>query len=181
MTQATFSLIPFPDSNIPEIQISGMIERKAPVLTLHYSVTGDIERILLPHVCSRPGRKDDLWKATCFEFFLALPNDPQYWEFNLSPSGDWNVYHMDTYRRVGFREETLIQWLPFSVRCEPDDIKVRLTLDLSPIIPTENEIRVGITSVIQTPDGQNTYWALAHPKSQADFHLRETFILTLPA
>ena len=37
-------------------------------------------------------RRDGLWKATCFEAFLALPNQSRYWEINLSPNGDWAVY-----------------------------------------------------------------------------------------
>jgi hypothetical protein len=34
-------------------------------------------------------RKDGLWTATCFEAFLALPDQSRYWEINLSPNGDW--------------------------------------------------------------------------------------------
>lgn len=181
MTQVTFSLIPFPDSDIPDIKISGRVERTSHLFTIRYSLTGIIETILFPAASSHPARKDDLWKSTCFEFFIALPNDPQYWEFNMSPSGDWNVYYMEAYRRVGFKAETRIQQLPFSVRCQPSEVKVEAALDLSSIISRENEIQVAITSVIQLKDEHETYWALAHPKLKADFHARETFILTLPA
>jgi hypothetical protein len=38
---------------------------------------------------------------------------------------------------------------------------------------------MGISSVIQTLDGYETYWALVHPSQQADFHQREGFILAL--
>ena len=104
MTQATFSLIPFPDSKVPEIQITGEISRRRNVIEIRYNVTGDVANIRFPQAQYGHGRKDDLWKATCFEFFIALPNQPQYWEYNLSPSGDWNVYRMDAYRRIGFHE-----------------------------------------------------------------------------
>jgi hypothetical protein len=33
--------------------------------------------------------------------------------------------------------------------------------------------------VIQTQDRHETYWALVHPQPQADFHLRDSFILEL--
>ena len=179
MTESYFSLIPFPDSNIPNITISGKIVRQHNTLTIHYSLTGEIETILLPKPSNHPSRKNDLWMATCFEFFLSIPGQPSYWEFNMSPSGDWNVYHMEAYRRVRFREETLIQWLPFSVRREAEGILLNASVDLYPIISTGNPIQVGITSVIQATDGHETYWALAHPNLQADFHLRESFILDL--
>jgi hypothetical protein len=179
MTQATFSLTPFPDSKIPVIEISGSVDRKDNIIIIHYSLTGHVEDVLFPPVTSRPSRKDDLWKATCLEFFLALPHDPQYWEFNMSPSGDWNIYHMDAYRQVGLREESLIQQLPFSLHCEQDFVSVDARVDLDQIVSADQEIQVGITCVIQSRDGHETYWALTHPHAQADFHVREGFALTL--
>jgi hypothetical protein len=179
MTEHSFSLIPFPDSIIPMINIMGTISRQNNLLSVHYSLAGEIENIQLPPRSAQPSRKHDLWKATCFEFFLALPDQSQYWEFNISPSGDWNIYHMDKYRRVGFQEEHGILQLPFSVRNEADRILVDITADLSPIIHVEETIQAGVTSIIQTKDGYETYWALVHPNPQADFHLRESFILEL--
>jgi len=179
MAEYSFSLIPFPDSNIPGIHITGTISRQYNVLRVHYSITGEIQSLLLPEKSTHPSRKDDLWKATCFEFFLAIPNQPQYWEFNMSPSDDWNIYHMDEYRRVGFREETGIAELPFSVQNEAGCILVDVTADVSAMIGVEERIQAAITSIIRTKDDHETYWALLHPNPQADFHLRESFILEL--
>jgi hypothetical protein len=97
----------------------------------------------------------------------------------MSPSGDWNVYRMDAYRRVGFREETSIQQLPFEVQREDHTLTVVTTINLSPIFQQNDNLEIGITAVIQTRDGKETYWALTHPAPQADFHLRESFILAL--
>jgi hypothetical protein len=177
MAEQYFSLIPFPDPTLPRIKITGNIVRQANTLSIHYSLTGDIENILFPEPCIDPSRKDELWTATCFEFFVAIPGEPAYWEFNMSPSGNWNVYRMDGYRRVGFREETLIQRLPFSVHQEPGRVSVEAAVVLSPIIQAETPIQVAITSVIQTKEGNESYWALAHPNPQPDFHLRESFTL----
>lgn len=179
MTEYSFSLIPFPDPNIPNIKITGKISRQSDLLTVHYFLTGETENILFPETLPHSTRKDELWKATCFEFFLAIQDRPQYWEFNMSSSGDWNVYYMDAYRRVGFREETAIQQLQFEVKNEADCLLIDATVDLNRIVQKENLIKVGITSVIQTEDRNETYWALAHPNSQADFHLRESFTIQL--
>ncbi len=179
MAEQSFSLIPFPDSNIPEIKISGRIRRQNNLLTMQYSLSGKIENIIFPEESLSASRKDELWLTTCFEFFMAVPNQPEYWEFNMSPSGDWNIYRMDEYRRVGFREEISIQQLTFSVKKEADCVLMEGAVDLSPIFQAENAIQVGITAVIQTKDGQESYWALTHPNPQADFHLRESFILGL--
>lgn len=179
MTELSFTLFPFPDQNLPDIQITGQISRKNNLLTVHYSLTGSVEVVLFPSASLQPARKDDLWKATCFEFFLSIPNQPQYWEFNISPSGHWNVYKMDAYRRVGFREETQFQQLPFSYGIGAGYISVKVAVDLSPIIQAKDTIQAGVTSIIRTRDSHESYWALAHPQPQADFHLRESFVLKI--
>jgi hypothetical protein len=138
-----------------------------------------VEKVLLPPVSLSPSRKDDLWKATCFEFFLAVGDQPGYWEFNLSPSGDWNVYRMDAYRKVGFRIESGLLHLPFEMKKEAEAVSLDVSADLSSIVQAEAELNMGITAVIQTSDGNETYWALTHPGTQADFHLRDSFILRL--
>ena len=175
----TFELSPYPVKDLPEIEIVGTVERIGNQLSLLYEVRGDVESILL-HSPSVPTRKDDLWMATCFEFFLAVTGTAGYWEFNMSPSGDWNVYCMDEYRRIGFREESAIWQLPFKFQKRETGLSLDIVLDLSPIIPAEEKIEIGISAVIQTNDNKETHWALSHPNewaSQPDFHLRESFVL----
>ena len=40
-------------------------------------------------------------------------------------------------------------------------------------------LQVGITSVIEERSGRLSYWALAHPGAEPDFHRREAFLLRL--
>ncbi len=174
-----FSLIPFPDPNLPNISIKGKVTRQNNLLTIHYALAGKIEDIFLSPPSDKPTRKDELWKTTCLEFFLAVKDLPQYWEFNLSPSGDWNIYHMDAYRRIGFREETSIQQLQFEMRKHTNDFLLNVAVDLNPVIRVGQVLEVGVTTVIQTKEGGETYWALTHPAPEADFHLRESFILQM--
>ena len=140
-------------------------------------MTGNIKQIILPTLSASLARKDDLWKATCFEFFLAIPGHPQYWEFNMSPSGDWNVYVMDAYRRVKFREERSMKQIQLKVQKDASGFFLNTNVDLNPIIQPTETLNIGITAVIQTKDGDDTYWALAHSGAQADFHLREDFLI----
>jgi hypothetical protein len=179
MTERSFSLIPFPTPTIPAITITGTIARHSNVLSLHYFLAGNTTEIDLPSQSRFPSRKHELWKATCFEFFLAITNQPQYWECNLSPSGDWNVYRMDAYRRIGFREETSIRQLQFEAQRWADRFTLSVAVDLSPLFQTGDLLEAGITAVIHTKDGNESYWALTHPAPQADFHRRESFILAL--
>jgi hypothetical protein len=179
MIERSFSLIPFPAPTIPAVSLTGRFSLQDHILTLHYAIGGNIGEVLLPPASLSRSRKDELWKTTCFEFFLAVKDRPGYWEFNMSPSGDWNVYRMDAYRRVGFREETAIPQLPFEFKKESQQVVLDVSLELTSIIRPEEEVQAGITTVIQSMDGSETFWALDHPAPYADFHLRESFILGL--
>jgi hypothetical protein len=179
MIKQRFRLIPFPAPDLPAVSLHGAFWLDHQFLTLQYRLSGDLESVLLPPISPNPKRKEELWKATCFEFFLAIKDQPGYWEFNLSPSGDWNVYRMDAYRRIGFREEPTISQLPFEFSKGSDEYCLDVSVDLGPIAGPGDELDIAVTAIIQTKDGNETYWALAHPAHQADFHAREGFILRL--
>lgn len=177
--ERAFSLISFNHTNIPDMTIKGTVSRQNNTLAIRYTLAGKIESIRLPAVSASPARKDELWKGTCFELFLAIKDSLQYWEFNMSPSGDWNVYRMEAYRRVGFQEETRIQQLPFDVQKVANGISLLAGIDLSVLDLPEQEQELGIAAVVRAKDESETYWALVHPGPQPDFHLRESFILVL--
>jgi hypothetical protein len=179
MIERTFRLIPFPAPDLPAVSIAGTLSLESGLLSLHYSLSGNIKEVLLPPESVPPRRRDELWKATCFEFFLAIQDQPGYWEFNMSPSGDWNVYRMDAYRRIGFREEPAISQLPFRFRKGMDGVFLDVSLDLTPMIQPGDALEVALSAILQTKDSGETYWALVHPGIRADFHARESFIVLL--
>ena len=49
-------------------------------------------------------RQDNLWRHTCFEVFLGRPGAKGYWELNIAPNGDWNLYQFSDYRSGGIAE-----------------------------------------------------------------------------
>jgi hypothetical protein len=177
MIEQMYSLVPFPNASIPAIEVKAHARRENGLLHIQYRLTGETWKIRLPDTSKTPGRKVDLWSNTCFEFFLALPDDPQYWEFNLSPSGDWNAFRMDAYRQVGFQEETLVKWLQLETWKEAGSITLDASVELSPLIPENRPLQLGISSVIEGVDQHKTYWSLVHPRPQPDFHVRESFII----
>ncbi|BAY73616.1 hypothetical protein NIES25_00240 [Nostoc linckia NIES-25] len=179
MNSQTFSLQPFTSSeSLANLEITGNISRNINQFSIGYTVTGDLKEIVVASPSNTPSRKHQLWEDTCFEFFFGIKNSPQYWEFNLSPAGHWNVYRFDGYRQ-GMREETALTILPFNVKNQPDKLLLTLNIDLDKIISPEQIIEVAITTVIKYRNGGITYWALTHRGAEADFHLRDSFILEL--
>ncbi|MEH2278858.1 MAG: DOMON-like domain-containing protein [Nostoc sp.] len=179
MSHQTFSLQPFPfTKSLPNLKIVGNIARNSNQLTICYMLEGDFKEIAIAPLSNTPSRKHELWKDTCFELFFAIKDSQRYWEFNLSPAGHWNVYRFDGYRQ-GMQEETGFTILPFNVQNQADGLALALDVDLGKIVSAVQEIEVAITTVIKHRDGEVTYWALTHRSAEADFHLRDSFIVEL--
>lgn len=180
-----FHLQPFPTTERPSFQLTGSIARAGTNLAIVYQLQGDLETLLIPLDKGSPSRRHNLWQHTCFEFFLAIPLAKPYWEFNLSPSGDWNVYHLTDYRQDLRPEERIAELrfvrMRFALEEAPpmrQTYHLNLDLDLTPLIEPQQPLAVGISAVIETTSNI-TYWALAHPGPQADFHRRDSFTLSL--
>ncbi|MFZ2088101.1 MAG: hypothetical protein WAU47_05965, partial [Desulfobaccales bacterium] len=92
--------------------------------------------------------------------------------------GHWNVYRFAAYRQ-GMAEEAAFAVLPFTSRREPGFFRLEVSLDLAGLIPADAALDAAIAAVIKDRDGRVSYWALAHPGQQADFHRREAFIIEL--
>jgi hypothetical protein len=177
MTHQLFSLQPFAKSS-PDLQLTGNITRQENCLQIQYQLRGDRAAIAFAPAAETPTRQHELWEATCFEFFLGIQNSPPYWEFNLSPAGHWNVYRFSNYRQ-GMQEEMAIASLPFLVQSSSEVFSLDLELDLDKIVPANQPLQVGITTVIKTKQGEVSYWALSHPAPQPDFHQRASFLIEL--
>ena len=179
MKSLNFSLRPFPSGGLqPHLEITGDIRRSSNKLSISYTLSGPLAELMIPALEDIRLRKNGLWEETCFEFFLAPVNSDQYWEFNLSPTGHWNVYRFTSCRQ-GMQEETAFTALPFSVLLYSDSLKLSLEVELEKIVPADQALKIGISAVIKTINGRMTFWALTHPGPQPDFHRRDSFIIDL--
>jgi hypothetical protein len=177
MKSQGFSLRPFPSAcPLPAVKITGTMGRRGGVLYLGYDLLGLTGAIAIPAPAVMPVRREGLWKETCFELFLGLEKSDRYWEFNFSPAGHWNAFSFETYRQ-GMREEEAFASLPFSVHIHPGALNLSVELDLEKIIPRDQALKVGISAVVRSAEGNCTYWALSHPGTQPDFHRKDGFII----
>ncbi len=173
-----FTLEPFrPDRAHPAVTVAGTIGRSANTLSIACELSGDLEQVAI-FAPEAPERRDNLWEETCFEFFLAPAGVDGYWEFNLSPSGHWNVYRFEGYRS-GMAEDRRISSLPFRPLREPGTLRLSLDFDLAEVGLENRPLSVGIAAVIRSGAGEVSYWALAHPGPQADFHRKDGFVIDL--
>ncbi|MDO9253331.1 MAG: DOMON-like domain-containing protein [Rhodoferax sp.] len=142
---------------------------------LHYRITGDTAGLLLPPP-SAPGPADDLWQHTCFEAFVACDGEPAYREFNFSPSGQWAAYRFSAERvRDPSAEAAAPAWAPeleFLEQPQSLDLQVWLPREALPDASAGASLILGLSAVLETLDGQLSYWALHHPAERPDFHHR---------
>ncbi|MGB5632716.1 MAG: DOMON-like domain-containing protein [Waterburya sp.] len=176
--KSTFDLVPFASNTAPAVNITGDIERQNNQLKIEYKLTGNLSQIIIAEHADAQTRQYDLWEHTCFEFFLGIKDSTKYWEFNLSPAGHWNIFRFPDYRQ-DISEEMAFDSLPFTVLQQNNSWQLNLEVDLEQIIPAEQNLEVGITSVIEDQQNHLSYWALTHSEPAADFHHRDSFIVDL--
>jgi len=141
-------------------------------LLLSYAVTSKIGDLRLPPVTAG-ARTDELWRCTCFEAFVRPLSGEAYYEFNFAPSTQWAAYRFDGYRS-GMRVATEIDAPRIDVQATPERYALQAALDLSRL-PRDATWRLGLAAVIEEVSGRKSYWALAHPPGQPDFHHSDCF------
>jgi hypothetical protein len=124
-------------------------------------------------------RTTGLWETTCFELFFGVPGEERYWEANLSPSGEWNLFRFDRYRE-NRQEEQAVTLIGSDFFRGADRLRLDVTLDLVWLNIHHQPIELSATSVIQESTGELSYWAVHHAGPEPDFHLRESFVVELP-
>ncbi|MBL8269240.1 DOMON-like domain-containing protein [Steroidobacter sp.] len=155
----------------------------ADLLVLYYRIAGDIDRLQLPAQAASKFQHE-LWKHTCLEAFIALPDSDVYFEFNFSPSSQWAVYRFDGYRQGMTPVHPAVPPRVIMRRREGElDADVDIHLGAIPGLTADEikgrELRLAVSAVTQDEQGRNSYWALAHPPGKPDFHDREGFALVL--
>jgi hypothetical protein len=152
-------------------------------LAVTFNLEADMSRVVLPQ-SRTPARAEELWRHTCFEVFVAMPDREAYCELNFSPSGEWAMYGFVGYRR-GMTAIEVKRAPRVAVRPTPRGLVLEAVtyLDDLPMPQPGSPLRAGVAAVIEETDGRLTYWALAHPSALPDFHHRLGFVLQvgLPA
>jgi hypothetical protein len=146
------------------------------VLALHYLVTCDRAKLLLPPSKGTSQRADELWKHTCFEAFVRAPSGAAYLEFNISSSGDWASYRFDDYRQ-GMRVAEDARLSARSESYDSGSVEIAAAFDLT--FALGEPWRLGVSAVIEESDGAKSYWALRHAPGKPDFHHADSFAYEL--
>lgn len=185
-----------------EVEVARTIGRGGPrTLMLTYFAQGPMRTLRTPpwRGGGKGERRDELWRTTCFEAFLRVEGEPDYYEFNFAPSKDWNAYRFNGYRE-GMRPARVavsnIWWehgYPFVPGHYPTCAEneeygrthgfqtAQVDLGQAMDLPLDRPWHLGLSAVIEERNGNKSYWALKHPPGAPDFHHADCFALELPA
>lgn len=189
-----------PDTKCAVKTIEVEVARLGPKrLDLTFFVQGGAKHIELHGARKLELQRDELWKSTCFELFLKPEGQQGYFEANMAPNGQWIVFRFTGYREGreevagaevrgaynGGKRRDLFDRYTSDERWADGQREgyVRMTVDLERAhdLPTDQPWHLGLSAIIEEHSGRKSYWALAHPPGQPDFHDPACFALELPA
>ena len=170
MRAVSLALTPHPETPTDFVRtLEVSVQRGGGLVDLRYVLEGAVDRLRVPPH-GLEVRRDELWKHTCFEAFVAPRPQSGYLELNLAPSGDWALYSFECYRHGKASPEAVAPLI--HVRRAPQKLVLTATLYLDDALTRY----LALAAVIEDENGRLSYWALRHPPGKPDFHHPESFV-----
>jgi hypothetical protein len=191
MTHASCELVDFHGSDLLRVAARAWLEGDA--ILVEHRVSPASELILRDNpgipmelsggeaseVGAHPLWRDELWRGTCFEAFVARPDSPGYVEINASPLGYFAVYSFDGVR-AGMRPLASAEVV---VRSHEEGgalvVRTRAELRGAALPGLSVPLCVGLTAVLEVRELGLRYFALSHAGPKPDFHRPETWSVEL--
>ena len=155
-----------------ELSIESTLTLYQDRISLHFKISGALTNYQFPKK-EKLKRANELWKATCFELFLANSKTQSYYEINISPTLHWNIYYLDTYRAepkevivsseplIKIREDKQSYEIDFELKCE--------ALDL------EEFDQYNLAVILLNVENERKFWVVNPVGESPDFHNRGSF------
>ena len=154
------------------ITVKTIIQLQDNLLKLNYQIVGDLSNYHFPQN-SKQQRADELWLDSCFELFISHPHKNEYWEINISPSTEWNIYHFTSYKE-DMRVSNIISTPTIkSYRYEHE-----YKLSFETIIQKENFdklLLINLCVILLDKKGVRNFYSMDRREGSPNFHDRACF------
>jgi len=160
-------LTPYKQSS--NIKIISTLEQNKNLLHLTFKLSGDLENYKLPKT-KKEERKNELWKESCFELFLATEEEEAYYEFNFSSTLAWNAYRLEHYRA---EPKTIdeVELVKFEMKQTKETFFIEIILDVQTLkFDTYN-----LATILLNKQDKREFWSLKAKGDTPDFHSRLEF------
>jgi len=151
------------------IKIISTLEQNKNLLHLTFKLSGDIKHYKFPKT-KKEERKDELWRGSCFELFLATEEDEAYYEFNFSPTLAWNSYRLEYYRAEPKKIDE-VELIEFEVKKTQETLFIEIILD----VQTLQFNSYNLATILLNKQDKREFWSLKAKGDTPDFHSRLEF------
>jgi len=158
------------NNDISNLHIESTLMLKEYKVELSFVIEGALKEYVFSNTVGKK-RADELWKATCFELFLANSKKEEYYELNFSSSLAWNFYYLKTYR-ADVTEVTNVSTPQIELHKTNNSFKITIELELENL--EEFDI-CNVACIVLRKNEERTFWSKKHQNSVADFHDRKNF------
>jgi len=150
-----------------EIEIKATLAIRDKNIKGSFKIAGELENYLFDKP-QKQSRKDELWKRTCFELFLANNDKPNYYELNMSPSSEWNFYHFSDYKQEMKEEKNISN--P-SIHCSkvPKGYLFSFEFELYTNVVEDNFI-LNLAVILLDRQGIRHFYSIHRRSENVDFH-----------
>lgn len=142
-------------------------------IALSFLIKGELEGYSFPPE-AKQRRANELWKATCFELFLANSKHEAYYELNFSSSFSWNFYRLSAYR-AELEEMALLSSPKIEIMRKEDEVQVFFELALEAGFLAQFDL-YNVAVVLLKKENERGFWSLKEMREAPDFHCRENFL-----
>ena len=156
--------------NIENIRLESAVTLEKSSLKVEFKIFGVVEYYIFEKEKSLR-RAHELWRATCFELFLANSKKEEYLEINFAPSKAWNVYFLKAYR-AEVEELELLSEAKITNHYREHFYSISFELDG---IELDEFDSYNATAILLKKEKVRTFWSLKEMREKPDFHDRGYF------
>ena len=150
-----------------DIEIKATLEIKEKKLKGNFEITGEIENYLFDNQ-QKQSRKNELWKRTCFELFIAKQNDFHYYELNMSPSTEWNFYSFLDYKQEMIEEKSISE-PSIQISQTPKGYLFSFNFELYTNV-LEDNFMFNLAVILLDTKGVRHFYSIHRRREKVDFH-----------
>lgn len=163
-----------PYSKKRELTVEGTLILNSNKLSLHFKISGALKSYSFPKK-EKLKRANELWRATCFELFLANSKTKIYYEINISPTLHWNIYRLETYRAEP-KELIVSSEAIIKIREDEQSYEINFELECKELDLAEFD-QYNLAVILLNNQNEREFWTIRPMGKSPDFHDRDGFSL----
>jgi len=156
------------EKNMANITVEASFLIRNQTIQLEYKIEGEIAKYNFPQE-SQQKRVHELWRKSCFEFFFSIGDSDEYYEINISPTTEWNIYHFNSYRE-GMKEVTDISIPSINVHRGKESISLSFEVQFLAQEIVNKPFSYNLATILLNNSSLRYFFTIHRKDGDVDFH-----------